>query len=122
MSRIQLIYFIIILIVCYLGYSITEDINIISNTPKPFIQQLLRLIWMGLVGLFTYLPFKRQVFFKNSIIGIFLFFMFFLGITGLLEWKFRLLSENAKEFFAGIRLFLSSPLPFLLVLLLSKKV
>jgi hypothetical protein len=121
MSRIQVIYFIIILIVCYWGYSVTEDINVISNTPKPFIQQLLRLTWLGLVGLFTYLPFKKEVALKNIIIGVFGFFIFFLGITGIIEWKFRLLSENAKEFFAGIRLFLSSPLPFLFILLISKK-
>lgn len=112
----------LILIVCWWGYTNTEEINKISNVHKPFEQQLKRIIWLLIVGIITWWAFAKDnnQWLSKIVVIIYAFVIITIGLIGVLEWKFKFLSENWKEFFAGVRLFLSSPLPFIFLWIMRK--
>ncbi len=107
---------ILILIVCWFGYTHTEEVNKVSNAVKPLKQQLLRFIWLISIGSITYWAFIKQQhkWISTLIVLVYVTAVCILGILGLIEFKWRLLSENQKELISGVRLFLSSPLPFMM--------
>lgn len=107
---------ILILIVCWFGYTHTEEVNKVSNAVKPLKQQLLRFIWLISIGSITYWAFIKQQhkWISTLIVLVYATAVCILGILGLIEFKWRLLSENQKELISGVRLFLSSPLPFMM--------
>lgn len=112
---------ILILVICWFGYIYTEEINKVAYVHKPFKQQLLRLLWLCIVGFLTWWAFltdKKK--WKSKVVGIIYFLVVVIfGILGLLEWKYKIFGESFKELISGVRLFLSSPLPFLFLWLLS---
>ncbi|MBW7952694.1 MAG: hypothetical protein LC134_01270 [Chitinophagales bacterium] len=112
---------ILILLVCWFGYTFTEEINKISNAPKPFKQQLQRLLWLILVGIITWWAFVKNTkkWLAQTVIIVYGFAVIIIGLLGLVEWKYKILGENIKELIAGVRLFLSSPLPFIFLWILS---
>lgn len=112
---------ILILLVCWFGYTFTEEINKISNAPKPFKQQLQRLLWLILVGIITWWAFVKNTkkWLAQTVIIVYGFAVIIIGLLGLVEWKYKILGENLKELIAGVRLFLSSPLPFIFLWILS---
>lgn len=112
---------VLIIIVCWFGYTYTEEINKISNAHKSFEQQLQRFIWLIIVGVICYWCFLKHPYqwLSKTILIVYLISIFILGVLGLIEFKWRLFSENQKELIAGFRLFLSSPLPFIIAWFLS---
>lgn len=112
---------VLIIIVCWFGYTYTEEINKISNAHKPLKQQVQRFIWLIVVGLITYWSFLKHSYkwLSKTIFIVYILSIFILGCLGLIEVKWRLFSENQKELISSIRLFLSSPLPFIIAWFLS---
>ena len=106
----------LILVICWFGYTHTEEVNKVSNAVKPLKQQLLRFIWLISIGSITYWAFIKQQhkWISTLIVLVYVTAVCILGILGLIEFKWRLLSENQKELISGVRLFLSSPLPFMM--------
>ncbi len=111
----------IIIVVCWFGYTYTEEINKVSNATKPFKQQLQRYTWLIVIGLVTYWAFLKHPYqwIAKTIILIYALTIVVLGFLGLLEFKWKLFSENQKELISSVRLFLSSPLPFIMAWFLS---
>jgi len=112
---------ILILIICWFGYTYTEDINKTYSTHKPFKQQLQRFIWLISVGLITWWAFAKnsKKWISVTVWIVYGVVIFSFGVLGIIEWKYKIFSENFKEFIAGIRLFLSSPLPFIFLWFLT---
>lgn len=111
----------LILIVCWLGYTYTEEIKIASNSHKPFLLQIKRLLWLIIVGLLTWWAFKNgtKKWINQIIILVYGITIILIGSLGLIEWKYKFLGENLKELISGIRLFLSSPLPLIFLWIMS---
>lgn len=110
-----------IIIICWFGYTYTEEVNKISNAHKPLKQQIQRFIWLAVVGLIAYWSFlkHRYQWISKTIIIVYMISIFMLGGLGLIEFKWKVFSENQKELISGVRLFLSSPLPFMVAWFLS---
>jgi hypothetical protein len=106
----------LILVICWFGYIHTEEVNKISNAVKPLKQQILRFLWLISIGSATYWAFAKQhqKWIPTLIFLIYTIAIITLGLLGLIEFKWKLFSENHKELISGIRLFLSSPLPFMM--------
>lgn len=112
----------LILIICWLGYTYTEEIKLFtSNRHKPFQLQFKRLLWLISIGVLTWWGFKKNTkkWLAQIVIITYILAVIIIGLLGLIEWKYKILGENTKEFISGIRLFLSSPLPFIFLWIMS---
>ncbi len=111
----------LILIVCWIGYDKTEEINKISNSSKPLIQQIQRFLWLisvGVISLIAFYKSKYEWVFKILLLVYFIGIIL-IGLFGLIQYKWQFFSENQKELISGTRLFLSSPLPLIICWLLT---
>lgn len=112
---------VLIIIVCWFGYTYTEEINKVSNSVKPLKQQIQRFSWLIIVGLICYWSFLKHNYqwLSKTIVIVYGISILLLGCLGLIELKWKLFSENQKELISSVRLFLSSPLPFIIAWFLS---
>lgn len=113
---------VLILLICWIGYTYTEEIKLVtSNRHKPFQLQFKRLVWLISIGGLTWWAFVKNTkkWLAQTVIIAYGLAIIIIGLLGLIEWKYKFFGENTKEFISGIRLFLSSPLPFIFLWIMS---
>lgn len=108
------------LIISWIGYTFFIENDALIKTPHK-IRNIGSFVWIIIIGLIGYWGLQHS---EKWIKKIWLYFytlgIIILTIFGLLSWTFFNYTINVKSGLASCKLFLQSPMPFLLILLIEE--